>query len=119
MLERLALTQIHFSQESVLYDSPLEAARVLWEEEEGAGQPPRSVGSWALARVVAELKGLKAPPRYERTLNLQEAETVLCKFGSYRKGHYEIGKDIQECRHALGGVVSSDNLHALGGVCNG
>jgi len=43
----------------------------------------------------------KAPPRNNRPVNVQEAETMLCKWKSHMGGHYEIGKDIREVSHAL------------------
>jgi hypothetical protein len=96
--------------------------------EEGKGD---KVGSWAVGRVLvhlnASLQGIRsrngripvstpirpatgridtrkvflAPPRYERPLNVQEAETVLCKFHSYRKGHYRVGEDVEGLRDGL------------------
>jgi hypothetical protein len=45
----------------------------------------------------------KAPPRYDRPCGAAEIETVLCKFASMRGGHYKVGKDIREVRHALRG----------------
>jgi hypothetical protein len=42
-----------------------------------------------------------APPRFERPLGPQEAETILCKFGSYLKGHYHVGEDVAACRKGL------------------
>lgn len=45
----------------------------------------------------------KAPPRYERGCNIQETETVLCKWKSHVNGHYWVGKDIHEIRKGLKG----------------
>ncbi len=36
-----------------------------------------------------------------RKLNVQEAETILCKYKSHYKEHYPIGKDAYEVKHAL------------------
>lgn len=44
-----------------------------------------------------------APPRNERPCGPLEVETILCKHKSHRNGHYEVGKDILEVRHALTG----------------
>lgn len=46
-------------------------------------------------------EGYKAPPDYERPLNVQEAETILCKYKSYKGGHYYVGKDIESVKKAL------------------
>lgn len=50
--------------------------------------------------VLSGLDG-QAPPRFDRPLNVQEAETVLCKWKSYSGGHYEIGEDVAACREGL------------------
>lgn len=110
MVERLDLRAVDFSDTgSWLYDSPREAAKTLWDSE---GQPHfvqhpidarfgSAVGGWAIDRVLYELGEMEAPPRYERKINAQEAETILCKWKSYMNGHYEIGEDITACRKGL------------------
>src|SRR5262249_12945186 len=45
----------------------------------------------------------KAPPRYDRYCGATEIETILCKWGSMKSGHYRVGKDIKEVREALHG----------------
>lgn len=46
-------------------------------------------------------KKAKAPPHRDRLVNVQEIETIFCKYKSYLKGHYHVGKDIHEIREAL------------------
>lgn len=53
--------------------------------------------------LVKGFKKFKAPPYNDRPINLQEAETVCCKFKSYSKGKYWVGKDILEVGHGLKG----------------
>jgi hypothetical protein len=60
-----------------------------------------NVLTWAYDRLIKELGDLRAPPRYERPINIQEVETILCKWKSHLSGHYELGKDIIEVRHGL------------------
>lgn len=48
-------------------------------------------------------KKRKAPPTNDRLVNVQEIETILCKYKSYVKGHYYVGKDIEEVGHGLEG----------------
>jgi hypothetical protein len=43
----------------------------------------------------------EAPPARDRPCGPQEVETILCKWKSHMNGHYEVGKDIREVRHAL------------------
>ena len=38
-----------------------------------------------------------------RRVNVQEVETIFCKYKSHLKGHYPVGKDSEEIRHALEG----------------
>jgi hypothetical protein len=60
-----------------------------------------------LARVVHHYvklwrkKGAKAPPHRDRLVNVQEIETIFCKYKSHVKGHYYVGKDIHEIREGL------------------
>ncbi len=54
-------------------------------------------------KLVDQFSGFEAPPLYNRAVNIQEAETVACKYKSHWKGHYPIGKDTREIRHGLKG----------------
>lgn len=103
MLERLGLLKIDFTDTgSWLYESPLQAAESLWAtEHDNEENIPLDVGNWAIDRILGQLGRLKAPPRYERLINAQEAETILCKWKSHINGHYEVGKDTKEIRHGL------------------
>lgn len=51
----------------------------------------------------------EAPPFYDRAFNIQEGETVLCKYKAYFKGQYYVGKDVKE--------VSEGLEHAMGEGC--
>lgn len=106
MLERLGITKVEFDLETVMYDSPAKAADLMYEtyfNSAGKGfvDLPKNVGKWAVERILSELGKEKAPPRYERPINVQEVETILCKWGSYRKGHYKLGEDIEHCKRGL------------------
>lgn len=48
-----------------------------------------------------QLGHLKAPPLRDRGINLQEIETVLCKWKSHLRGHYPLNNDIDEINHGL------------------
>lgn len=43
----------------------------------------------------------KAPPTGDRPVNVQEVETIFCKYKSHLKGHYPVGKDTEEVGHGL------------------
>ncbi len=55
------------------------------------------------AQYVAYFKAFKAPPAKDRRCNIQEVETIFCKFKSHHNGHYPMGKDSTELGHALVG----------------
>lgn len=44
---------------------------------------------------------MDAPPRLDRKVNIQEVETVLCKWKSARNGRYKIGTDTKHLRSSL------------------
>ena len=102
MLERLNICRIRFDTAAVaLFDSPADGARLArerYDAERIDGQPD---GDWAIERILEVLGDTLAPPRYERRINAQEAETILCKWKSHAGGHYEVGEDIKACRAGL------------------
>jgi hypothetical protein len=118
MLERLDLCRVEFNDTAMfLFDSPRKGAELM---EQVHGTETRTRGAtlpteqWAVASIISRLacaetgdkqsKGyysLLAPPRLERLLGPQEAETILCKWHSYRKGHYQLGEDIEACNRSL------------------
>lgn len=52
---------------------------------------------------VKHFRRFKAPPHGDRPVNVQEVETIFCKYKSHYKGHYPLGKDIREVGHGLEG----------------
>jgi hypothetical protein len=46
-------------------------------------------------------KKAKALPDRKRLVNVQEIETIFCKWKSHCKGHYPVGKDTDEVGHGL------------------
>jgi hypothetical protein len=77
-----------------LYSSPLFTVRLLAEKE---GVNLKEI--WE--RALAHFSAFSAPPRHERGCGPQEIETIFCKYGSYLKGHYYVGKDVKEVAHSL------------------
>jgi hypothetical protein len=77
-----------------LYASPLFTVRLLASRE---GVAPEEI--WD--RALVHFEQFLAPPRHDRPCNAQEVETIFCKYGSYLKNHYYIGKDLREVRHSL------------------
>lgn len=50
-----------------------------------------------------EFNKFRAPPGKGRGVNVQEVETIFCKYKSYYKSHYWVGKDIHEIKNGLHG----------------
>lgn len=50
------------------------------------------------AHLIEHFKGFQAPPLGDRPVNIQEVETILCKWKSHQNGHYPLFKDIIEIR---------------------
>ncbi len=102
MLERLDLASIKFPYKTLeLYSEPTKGAQLLCQRE-GWDYAELGVGG-VCRRLEAHFKGFQAPPRYERVIGVQEAETCLCKWHSHIHGHYPLGKDTREIYRALGG----------------
>lgn len=96
MLERVMGVQIGFHNSDVFFfDSP----RLAAEQWYGKAHPQAIVD--ACEHLSKTLGHYTAPPSHNRPLNLQEYETILCKWGSHNTGHYPIGIDTWELREAL------------------
>ena len=108
MLERVYDQPITFDQNiGLMYDSP-RAALDLLVEDMSLITSNRSVEG-IYHDLLTWFSSHRAPPDRSRYCNAQEIETLLCKFGSMRSGHYHIGKDITEVRHALAGWGETAN----------
>lgn len=114
MMDRVLGVSIHFPASVVMYDSPTKAAN-RWAEEmnEQGGlllgdQRVRILVPTGPKAVMAAIDFLhwklvtkRAPPDYKRELNVQEFETILCKWGAHMTGHYPIGIDTHELYESL------------------
>lgn len=108
LLERLQIAPIRFPIKTLtMYKEPeagasLAAGRFpkLWSENQD--DPPPNTEE-VVEHLIKLFKKYKAPPRYERPVNAQEIETILCKWKSHMNGHYPVGKDTIEIREALKG----------------
>lgn len=101
MLERVMGMPVDFRDCALgVYKEPRAGAALLW-----TGDTEARISDGTLDIVLRELGkaiGLvAAPPSFNRTINIQEVETVLCKYKAHFKGHYEVGKDIHEVRAGL------------------
>lgn len=122
MAERVLDVDVDFSAcELGIYKDPRQGAAVAYLEALGAGSlihPDGFVGhhdepwNYPIADrdlrttcdyYVKQFKTYKAPPAKDRRVNIQEVETIFCKYKSHLKGHYPLGKDTHEVAHGLDG----------------
>ena len=97
MLEVVCGASITFSRDiPLIYEEPRACLDILSRE---SGDPPRK----ALDSLISYVGQFPEPAAGRRFCGVQEAETVLCKFKAHRNGHYFVGKDTKEIRHALTG----------------
>jgi Alpha-glutamyl/putrescinyl thymine pyrophosphorylase clade 2 len=97
LLEVVKGANISFNDNiALIYKEPRACLDLLAGE---TGQTPQQV----LAAVKAHVSKYREPASGRRMCGIQEAETVLCKYKSHLNGHYPIGKDTKEIRHALQG----------------
>jgi hypothetical protein len=102
MLERLGMVPVEFSAEDVfrMFDSPRNGAlEVAWRYSREKGED--DLLKWTYNHMVQLFGHYPAPPSGNRRVNIQEFETILCKWHSHLTGHYHVGKDTHEIREAL------------------
>jgi hypothetical protein len=107
MLDRCTKEFVDFDQAAVfMFKDPREAALRLWRERNGFNEKAKPKDEQdVITQVVGYLretfKNFTAPPSHERPVDLQEIETILCKWKSHMNGHYPLKNDITEIRHGL------------------
>lgn len=115
MLERVCGAPVNFDEAAVfMFKDPVKATEMLWRKKTGApdNAKPRDmhrVIHEAVAHLKAEFADLKAPPLEDRAVDLQEVETVLCKWKSHMNGHYPLFNDIDEIHAGLPGWGETAN----------
>jgi hypothetical protein len=107
MLDRVLEFPVDFAEADVfMFTDPVKAALMLWREKMGFAEDvkPKDQGM-VIREVVNHLRGVfkdhKAPPSRDRPVDLQEIETILCKWKSHRNGHYPLNNDIDEIASGL------------------
>jgi len=113
MIDRVLGVRVDFDAAAVfMFKDPEKAAMMLWEQREAhkypeGAKPKREV---ILKGVTAYLEKTfakhRAPPLGDRAINIQEVETVLCKWKSHMNGHYPLWNDIDEINNGLEPWVS-------------
>lgn len=135
MAERVLGADVDFSYCGLnMYKDPTQGAALAFYEWRGVGDVPGTVEAsfkthpwdWEIApddvtvtvdHFVSVFNKYKAPPVHDRPVNLQEVETIFCKYKSYRRGHYHVGKDTDEIGHGL--IDWGDTAEVLNQGLNG
>ena len=117
MAERVLGVSVDFSDCALdMYKDPTQGAAIGWLEQ----GPPITVYSeepWKAPITGEQIKAtadyyvklfnkrhkVGSVPGLKRPLNIQEIETIFCKYKSHLKGHYPLGKDTREVGHGLEG----------------
>jgi hypothetical protein len=108
MIERVVGVRVDFSGSDIfMFKDPAEAALLLWEYEHPGESLPETKAECTgimhqnATRLVEVFKAYNAPPNRARPVNIQEVETILCKWKSHQRGFYPINNDINEINHGL------------------
>jgi len=97
--ERLGIMEVKFVDEDchLMFCSSIQGATEI-SQRYALSNDPVMAGHRYLIR---KLGTLLSPPIYDRRINVQETETICCKWHSHLGGHYPIGKDTIEIKHGL------------------
>lgn|SRR5574337_385383 len=94
LLDRVLLLPVDWSTAHLnLYDAPAAGLRMAAQGNETDQE--------TLQRLLEHFRQFQAPPSHDRQCGVAEVETVLCKWHSYKHGHYPLGKDTKEIAHHL------------------
>lgn len=107
MVERVLGWPVGFDNAAVfMFKDPEKAAFMLWQRRTGHADNIKPKREVVLNEVVDYLlnhfKDYRAKPREDRAVNIQEIETILCKYKSHLNGHYPLNNDIDEINTGLG-----------------
>lgn len=105
MVDRVLGYPVDFNLGAVsMFDDPRKAAEMLWDMRMGPNAKPTSgktkievVTNW----LINIFSTYQAPPLNDRPVNIQEVETILCKWKSHMNGHYGLNNDIDEIKAGL------------------
>lgn len=103
MAERVLHLNVDFTHANLgMYRDPVKGAALVLTGDEDYPISPDELQS-VVDNMTVAFRDYSAPPYYDRPINVQEVETVLCKYKSYCHGHYPPGKDTREVYHGLHG----------------
>jgi hypothetical protein len=114
MIDRVLGIHIDFTEAAVfMFKDPVKAAIMYSNQRCGYEPKPEihpelshcTLNRYIIPTVTGELityfHGVMAPPLYDRMVNIQEVETILCKWKSHINGHYPVGLDNREIREGV------------------
>lgn len=96
-----------------MFSDPIKGANLAYDtwwnhasSLSGISEPPPFLPiserpSYVVQRLIKEFSGMTAPPRHTRKINVQEVETVLCKWKGHVAGRHPVGNDTVEIHHGL------------------
>lgn len=93
MAERVLCYDVDFSNTSLaIYKDPVMGAAFILTGDKGYKLSKEELES-VVDDMESQLSYLDAPPYYDRPVNIQEIETVLCKYKAHCYGFYPLGND--------------------------
>lgn len=103
MAERIIGVNVDFTEANLfIYRDPVQGAALLkygdWKHPIDQAGVDEMVG-----KVLGDFDGYLAPPHDDRPINVQEVETILCKYKAHTKGHYPLWNDCRDIGHGLDG----------------
>lgn len=106
MMDRVMDVPVDFSDADIfMYKDPEKAALMLFEQRHplppGTRVKKRGVLPKVLKYLLGAFSGFPAPPLGDRAVNIQEVETILCKYKSHCNGFYPLWNDIHEINTGL------------------
>jgi len=100
MIDRLGIAFVEFTEDELvhMFDSSKKGAMATCEQYRLIPFIESPLNRMTLAHqfVLRAMGKRRAPPLYDRPLNVQETETIFCKWKSHLGGHYPLGKDTHE-----------------------
>jgi len=103
MIERVLGVPVDFSDCSLdMYRDPSMAVS-LYVTGDKRAKITKDQFNIAVNELLSHFSSFDAPPYHDRACNIQEVETILCKWKSHIGGHYPLGKDTKDIKDGLVG----------------